>query len=80
MRVKGPRISEKGYLEQGMIVTQLGQETDLKLEGLADILAGSVGSKNAHATQRECLGKFPHLISQFIQIVANPKPKLLQAL
>jgi hypothetical protein len=28
MRAKGPRISEKGYLEQGMIITQLGQETE----------------------------------------------------
>jgi hypothetical protein len=38
------------------------------LMGPIDFLAGSVGLKNVHMTQWECLSKFPHLISQFIQI------------
>ena len=44
-----------------------------RLKGTIDILAGSVGSKNAHVTQWEC-------ITQFIQIVANLKAKLFQTM
>jgi hypothetical protein len=36
-----------------------------------DILAGFVGSQDAHAAQREC-PEYPHLISQIVQIVAVP--------
>jgi hypothetical protein len=51
-----------------------------RLKGLVNLLAGSVGSKNAHATKWECLSKFPRLITQFIQVITNLKAKLSQAL